>query len=76
MCCGTPRETFTEVTGAFNDKFTITPVPVFLAPSVLERVVISIPFFIWQFYTVSETQVEIKIVQTLPINLLTFIDPT
>ena len=46
-----------------------------LIPSVLEHIFIFIPFIYCRFCTVSETQVGIKIVQTLAINLLTSIHP-
>ena len=47
-----------------------------LIPSVLEHIFIFILFIYCRFCTVSETQVGIKIVQTLVINLLTSIDPS
>ena len=46
-----------------------------LTPSVLERIFIFILFIVCRFYTLSETHVGIKIVQTLAIYLLTSIHP-
>ena len=45
-----------------------------LIPLVLGRLFIFILFIICLFHIASDTQVGIKIVQTLAINLLTFID--
>ena len=47
-----------------------------LTPSLLGRVFLYILLTICQFYTVSDTRVGIKIVQTPAINLLTSIDPS
>ena len=46
-----------------------------LIPSILGRIFILILLIVYPFYMSSETHVEIRIVQTMSINLLTSIDP-
>ena len=58
------------------DKNKTLLVYVNLIPSLLGCIFIRIPLVIFRFYTTSESFVEIKIVQTLAINLLISISPS